>query len=128
MDKCYELGKYQISVRCLKSYPCQHSITNTHTGVTKILSGDKIYEMLTTDGLREAHFDKYNPHNVMYKMKQLKSDQMPVEEKSDTYLQMEMYSKQIEDEYTEKQRVTNIYKASTYIERLKNKHLGECTK
>ena len=125
MDRCYELGKYKISVRCLKSYPCQHSITDTHTGVTKILPGDKIYEMLSTDGLHEAHFDKYNPHaqitiGVMRPISQ--------QERSDTYLQMEMYRKKLEEEYNERQRVTNMYKASSYIERLKNKHLGECTK
>ena len=125
MDRCYELGKYKISVRCLKSYPCQHSITDTHTGVTKILPGDKIYEMLSTDGLRDAHFDKYNPHaqiaiGVLRPISQ--------QERSDIYLQAEMYRKKLEEEYNERQRVTNMYKASSYIERLKNKHLGERTK
>jgi peptidase E len=126
MDRCYELGKYKISVQCLKSYPCQHSITDTHTGITKILPGDKIYEMLTTDGLGLSHFDKYNPHaQITIGVMRIHTSQ---QERTDIYLQAEMYRKKLEEEYNERQRLTNIYKASTYIERLKNKHLGECTK
>ncbi len=55
------LGKYQISTRCMQTYPCQHYVKFPN-GETRRRTGAEIYKLLEADGIMDDHYTQYKEH------------------------------------------------------------------
>jgi hypothetical protein len=112
------VGKYKISDLCLQSYPCQHYVTNTETGKSGRLFGDEIYCMLRDDGISDEHFDKYAEF--------IRKRDNPTPEEIAQYeareKELEEQSKKSEEERVQRNKLTNTYKASSRLDKLKEKN------
>lgn len=116
--KCRTIGKYEISDLCLLSYPCQHYIKNTETGESSRMSGANIFCMLRDDGLSDTHFNDY----AEYIRKRDNPTPEEIAEKETQNRINEERREQQKREKEEKERITNSYKASSRLERLKAKN------
>lgn len=116
----YTVGKYNISHICYLTYPCQHNVTNNETGETTLMDGANIMCMLQKDNLSHSHFDMYaelvrKRHNPTEKELSQKMERQQL-------IQTRMEQQQKEKE--EREFLTNKYKASSRLEKLKAKHMA----
>lgn len=118
LNQCGIIGKYQISGGCFLSYPCIHDVTNTETGQRSQISGDKIFCMLRDDGLSDAHFDKY----AEYIRKRDNPTSEELEEREANKKRLEQSHEEQRKKREETAILTNTYKASSRLERLKAKN------
>lgn len=59
-----KIGNYEISNLCFLSYPCQHQVKDTRTGLTRLMNGTDIHNMLKKDGLTDNHFNSCCPSKI----------------------------------------------------------------
>ena len=102
LNKKNLIGKYEISDLCFQSSPCQHYVKNIETGTAQLMFGDNIYSMLKNDGLTYPHFDCYAEF--------IRKRDNPTKEELDEKQRKER---------DEREKITNTYKASSRLERLK---------
>lgn len=57
---CRKIGNFEISNICLLSYPCKHHVEDTRTGLTQLMNGPDIYNLIKQHGLTYDHFDRYS--------------------------------------------------------------------
>ncbi len=121
MDNSYrKVGNYKISNMCLESYPCKHSVCFKN-GNTEIISGDVIYRWLKAEGLSDEHLDQYAKYvrkihfPTLEEIKERKY-KMKIEEAKKEY---------IEREKEREQQIVDQYKASSRIEKLKQKLINK---
>jgi hypothetical protein len=112
-----KIGEYEISNRCLQSYPCKHYI-KLKNGNTKLMSGDKIYRLFKTEGLSDPHIDKYAEWVRQQDFPTLEE----IMKKKNDPLRIQQDSEKRAKEEEEKQKIINQYKASSRIDKLKNKN------
>lgn len=118
-DGYFQIGDYKVSTRCLETFPCQHRIVNVKTGTVYPFSSSQFYHTLKEEGLSHPHFDKYAGVIKRRTDKEKTSLQIIADALEERRLLKEMQEQQIQrDEQT---AVTNKYKASTYLEKLKAK-------
>lgn len=113
------VGKYEISNMCNKTYPCKHHIKNMETGeVQTYVLGDKIYEMLKADGISDPHFNEYKEF--------IRKRDNPTQEEIQEKIEKERRIKESMDKWKREReelaKITNTYKASSRLEKLKNKN------
>ena len=106
------IGSHQISTLCLESYPCQHG---TASGLE---TGDRIYQMLKSEGLSHPHFDQYEEH---IRRREHPTEEEIVEMRLNRQRLAESEERYIK-ETAEIERVTNLFKASTRLERLRQQN------
>lgn len=117
------IGKYIIERRCYQTYPCQHYVTDTETGIRKRTLGSNIYKMLVKDGLEKTYpfFNHYKEYAEF-----IRRQENPTEEEiRQDQVEAEMRRIQIEKQKNEREeieRITNMYKASSRLERLREKN------
>jgi hypothetical protein len=109
------IGNYEISEMCLLSFPCQHNVRNKVTDTTTRMTGDKIFTMLKTHGLNDSHFDCYEE----YIRKRDNPTPEEIAEKLEREKKMQLQKEKNKLEYEERVRITNQYKASSRLDRLK---------
>ena len=115
LNKKNIIGKYEISDICLQSYPCQHYVKNIETGTAQLMFGDNIYSMLKNDGLTYPHFDCY----VEFIRKRDNPTKEELDEKLFREKKMDEQMEKERKEREEREKITNTYKASSRLERLK---------
>lgn len=129
------MGDYEIEQTCFNStYPCKHWIK--YKKRAKLMTGDKIYTLLKNKKMTHTHFEKYGEY--IRKRDFPTPQEMEEQEQERERLlkrQQELHELEQEQErkkqkwmreYEEKQAITNKYKASTMIEKLKAKHNIKC--
>ena len=112
MNTYYTVGKYKISHVCYQTYPCKHNVE--HIG---LISGDKIHCMLKEEGLSHPHFD----YAEFIRKRDYPTDE-EIAEKTQAETRIRESQKKYEQEQEERARITNMYKASSRLDRLKAKH------
>ena len=122
MNNFYDIGKQRVSKVCLETYPCQHHITDMTIGDKFMSYGSHFYIKLRDEGLSHPHFDKYKeyvrkienptPEEIIAREKELK-------EREDRIIKQEEERKKVKEE---QDKITNKYKASSYIARLKARY------
>ena len=118
LNKCTVIGDYEISDLCFSSYPCQHYVKNTVTGRTKSMYGHDIYILLKDIGKSDKHFDIYAEY--IRKRDHPTPEEIFERENRERLFQEQAERRRIERE--EQERITNQYKASSRLERLKAKN------
>ena len=118
LNKCRLIGDYEISDICLLTYPCQHYVKNTITGESSRMMGDKIYTMLKEKGLSDKHFDDY----AEYVRKRDNPTPEELAERRERERKFQEQRDKQKKEREEQERLTNQYKASSRLEKLKAKH------
>jgi len=115
LNSNFIIGKYEITDMCFLTYPCQHYVKNIETGTSQLMFGDRIFSMLKNDGLTYPHFDGYAEF--------IRKRDNPTKEELDEKLfrkkKMEEQMEKQRKERDEIEKITNTYKASSRLERLK---------
>jgi hypothetical protein len=111
------VGPYQISNTCLQTYPCQHTVIFPD-GTSRRMWGDKIYTMLREENLSDSEFDNYA------EFIQKRDNPTPEEIAERNLRQEENMKKQKEKEARDAEinNIINKHKASSVIDRLKQKN------
>jgi hypothetical protein len=117
MDSFRKIGKYEISNKCLHSYPCKHTI-KFENGETQIISGDKIYRLFKSEGLSDTHIDSYAE---WVRQRDFPSPE-EIKKREDDLLIIQQDSKKRAKEVIEQQKIVNHYKASSRLDKLKNQN------
>lgn len=112
-----KIGKYEISNHCLHSYPCKHKI-KFENGVTKLISGDKIYRLFKSEGLSDPHIDSYAEWVRQCDFPSAEE----IKKREYDLLIIQQASEKRAKEATEKQKIVNQYKASSRLDKLKNQN------
>lgn len=112
------VGKYQISDMCLHIYPCQHYVTNIETGESSRMRGDKIYCLLRDEGLSHTHFNGY----AEYLRRLYNPTPEELAEANENRRISDLMEKERKKKQEEHELLTNTYKASSRLERLKAKN------
>ena len=115
IDNC----KIQIAQKCRKTFPCKHCV---HFPKRKPyingreMTGVEIYKMLKEDGFSHPHFDKYEEY--------IRRQTNTTEEEIDDELKakIKLQQEELQNAYEENQQLTNAYKASSRLDKLKAKH------
>lgn len=112
------IGKYEVSRMCLTTYPCKHYVRYPETGEEKLLTATKIYTMLQNDGITDLHF------NYCKEIIRKKDNPTPEEisQKEEERRKMDEQREKRNKEQEELTKLTNTYKASSRLDRLKEKH------
>ena len=117
LDDFKKIGRYKMSKMCLSTYPCQHSI-KFENGDTKLMSGGDIYRLFKLEGLYDPHIDSY--------AEWVRQQDFPSPEEIQMRKNNELSIQQAYEKATqaaaEQQHIINQYKASSRLDRLKNKH------
>lgn len=111
------VGKYQISNICLETYPCKHYI-KFENGETKLLSAATIYRLFKSEGLYDKHIDSY----AEWIRKQDFPTPEEIKQREDERLKINQQTEQRLKELAEQEKLTNLYKASSRLEKLKQKN------
>lgn len=127
-----KIGKYEISNCCLETCPCQHYI-KFENGETELLSSDIIYCLFKSEGLSDPHIDidyediDIDSEGLSYRYAEFvrQRDCISPEEilkrTVDRVIIQQAYEKRAKDA-TEQQKIVDQYKASSRIDKLKNKN------
>ena len=111
------VGKYKISNICLQTYPCKHYIT-FENGETEMMSGDEIYRLFKSEGLYDKHIDSYAE---FVRQRDFPTPE-EIKEREDDRIRMQQITEKRAKEENERQQIVNQYKASSRLEKLKNKN------
>ncbi len=111
------IGKYQISTRCMQTYPCQHYVKFPN-GETRRRTGAEIYKLLEADGISDDHFTGYKEH--IRRMENPTAEEIAANKQERERVMKHMEKRKQEQE--ELDRITQKYKASSRIEKLHKKH------
>lgn len=118
LNRCYNVGKYEISEFCLQTYPCKHHFTNTENGIASTMTGDKIFCILRDDGLSHPHFNSY----AEFIRKRDNPTPEEIYEKETHQKKMAEMREQQRKKLEEMEKLTNTYKASSRLDKLKLQH------
>ncbi len=115
-------GNYEIENMCYETYPCQHYVTNKQTGERTMMSGNDIFCLLRDNGFNCEHFDEYREY--VRRIEHPTEEEMRENERrkkrwEEAIKRQEQERKQ---EKIELERVTNKYKASSYLDKLKERN------
>lgn len=109
----YQIGDYNVSRRCLETFPCRHRIVNVKTGEVYLFGSAMFYETLKEKGLSHPHFDKY----ADFVKQQAEREQTIRNEARHIAEEMqEQRAKQAEENV-----IADKFKSFTYLEKLKSK-------
>jgi hypothetical protein len=112
-----KIGNYEISQICLQSYPCQHSI-KFENGENKRMYADNIYRLFKSEGLSDPHIDSYAEF--------VRQCDFPtpeeIQKRKDDQLIIQQASKKREEQYAEQETIIKQYKASSRLDKLKQKN------
>jgi len=112
-----KIGKYEISNYCLETYPCQHNF-KFKNGETKLISGGEIYRLFKSEGLSDPHIDRY--------AEWVRQHDFPtpeeIKKRKDDLLIIQQAEEKRANEEAEEQKIVNQYKASSRLDKLKNKN------
>ena len=111
------VGKYKIYNLCLQTYPCKHYI-EFENGETKLLTGDTIYRLFEKEGLVDDHFEDYKEYVRRQDFPTMRERIQRIEE---TMQSMKSTQEQ-KERRAEEQVIVDRYKASSRLEKLKQKH------
>lgn len=117
MNSFIKIGKYEISNICLETYPCKHYI-KFENGETELMSGDKIYRLFKSEGLTYHHIDSYAEWVRQHDFPSPEE----IKKKEDDQLRIRQASEKRAKEQAEQQKIVNQYKASSRLDKLKNKN------
>ena len=110
------IGNFEISDLCLQTYPCKHNVKNRITCESSLMYGDEIFILLKNIGKSHKHFDDYAEFIR-------KRDHPTLEEISEKEALIKtLYREQKERKIEKQEKITNQYKASSRLERLKAKN------
>ena len=115
--------KYNISELCMqtfycKSFPCQHYVTDTTTNVTRLMCATEIYTLLQKEGSSNPHFD-YCAEYI--RKRDFPTDQELEEQKNHEFVTEKILEKQLFGKIEQ----NKSFSSSSYLERIKQKHLKE---
>lgn len=114
-----QYGDFKISNICYQTYPCKHHVTNEKLGINdEIMSGTKIYELLKKHNCELGHFAKYQE---FIRVRYFPTGAERKEKKERIIQQQKRIDKQ-HQEYLEKQLIINNTKASSRLEKLKERN------
>jgi hypothetical protein len=116
--------KYNISELCFESFPCKHYVTDTTTNVTNLMCATEIYTLLQKEDSSNPHFD-YCAEYI--RKRDFPTNQELEEQKIHEFVTEKILEKQRLDKI-EQEKLNMHYKSfasSSYLERLKQKHLRE---
>jgi hypothetical protein len=121
LNRYEKIGKYEISEICLQSYPCQHYI-KFNDGEIKTMRADNIYRLFKSEGLSYPHIDEYAEY---VRQRDFPTPEEIKKRKDDFREASEKRAKENEiraKEEAEQQKTIDQYKASSRIDKLKNKN------
>jgi len=115
MDHTYRtVGKFQISDLCLQTYPCKHYII-FENGDKAMMSGDKIYTLLTDNQLSDDHFHCYGE----YIRKRDFPTPEEIQQRAERVIKMKQYNEDRIKKQKEQEQIIQQYKASSRLDKLK---------
>ena len=125
MQNYRRVGKYDISTRCYLTYPCKHNVKiihdddddfeyNNNKKKPKLMSGVDIYCMLLKDNITDSHFEYSD-----YVRKRDHPSKEELEEREILRIKVENMKEEARVRKEEQERVTQKYKASSRLERLR---------
>jgi hypothetical protein len=115
-DSFRKVGKYEISNTCLHTYPCQHIIK--YEKETKLMFADKIYRLFKSEGLFDEHIDSYSE---WVRQRDFPTPE-EIKERKNNIIKNHQASENRAIEEAERVKIVDQYKASSRLEKLKNKN------
>lgn len=118
MEEGYrKIGKYEISDMCLESYPCQHYI-RLENKTARLMSGADIYCLFKSEGLSDPHINQY----AEFVRQRDFPTEAEIQKRQMDMLICQQNSDKRKKEEAERQQTIDLYKASSRIDKLKNRH------
>ena len=111
-----KIGKYKISHLCFESYPCKHFI-KFENGENKLMGSDQIYRLFKSEGLSDPHIDRHA--EFVRKLDFPTPDE--IQKRIDDQLIQQQASEKRAEQYAEQEKIINKYKASSRLDKLKQK-------